>query len=117
MWFKQAASSVWNAAKNVIADPRSPGKRIMDDIYESQEEIIPTNKLTELSNLTYDLESFQEILELCIERIRVFKYDLEEARRNLNMLIVVNYLIKHGASAFVDELRAYIPTFKKYQTL
>jgi hypothetical protein len=33
------------------------------------------------------------------------------------MLIVINYLIKHGASAFVDELRQYIPTFKKYQTL
>jgi len=47
----------------------------------------------------------------------VFKYDLEEARKNLNILIVVNYLIKHGATAFVDELREYIPTFKKYQTL
>ena len=52
-----------------------------------------------------------------IERIRVFKYDLGEAHRNLNMLIVINYLIKHGASAFVDELREYVPTFKKYQTL
>jgi len=47
----------------------------------------------------------------------VFKYDLEEARKNLNILIVINYLIKHGATAFVDELREYIPTFKKYQTL
>ena len=33
------------------------------------------------------------------------------------MLIVINYLLKHGATAFVDELREYIPTFKKYQTL
>lgn len=56
-------------------------------------------------------------MEIVIDRIRVFKYDLEEARKNLNMLIVINYLIKHGASAFVDELRDYIPTFKKYQTL
>lgn len=56
-------------------------------------------------------------MDIVIERIRVFKYDLEEARKNLNILIVVNYLIKHGATAFVDELREYIPTFKKYQTL
>lgn len=78
---------------------------------------MPTNKLNELAALTFDLESFQEIVDLTIERIRVFKYDLEEARKNLNMLIAINYLIKHGATAFVDELRSFIPTFKKYQSL
>ena len=100
-----------------MADQRSPGKKLLDEIHESKEEIIATTKLTELANLTYDLESFQEILDICVERIRVFKYDLDEAHKNLNMLIVINYLIKHGASAFVDELREYIPTFRKYQGL
>ena len=33
------------------------------------------------------------------------------------MLITINYLIKHGATAFVDELREYIPTFKNDQSL
>lgn len=30
MWFKQAASSVWNKAKNMVADQRSPGRKLMD---------------------------------------------------------------------------------------
>jgi hypothetical protein len=117
MWFKQAASSVWNATKNILQDSRTPVHRLLDEVVDSEEEIIPTNKLNELSTLTYDIDSFMEIVDLVIERIRVFKYDLNEARRNLNMLITINYLIKHGATAFVDELREYIPTFKKYQTL
>jgi len=102
MWFKQAASSVWNATKNILVDSRSSAHRLLDEIVDSDDEIIPTNKLNELSTLTYDLESFQEIVELSIARIRVFKYDLDEAHRNLNMLITINYLIKHGATAFVD---------------
>ena len=77
MWFKQAANSMWNATKNILADKRSPGKRLLDEIVQSNEEIIPTNKLNELSALTYDIESFLEIVDICIERIRVFKYDLE----------------------------------------
>jgi hypothetical protein len=59
MWFKQAASSVWNATKNILADQRSPARRIVDDIVHSEEEVIPTNKLNELAALTYNLESFQ----------------------------------------------------------
>lgn len=30
MWFKQAASSVWNATKSMLSDQRSPGKRLLD---------------------------------------------------------------------------------------
>jgi hypothetical protein len=33
------------------------------------------------------------------------------------MLIAINYLIKHGATAFVDELRDFIGVFQKYQSL
>lgn len=105
MWFKQAANSVWNATKNILTDQRTPAKRLLDEIVDSNAEIIPTNKLNELSALTYDLDSFLEIVDICIERIRIFKYDLEEARKTLNMLITINYLLKHGATAFVDELR------------
>jgi hypothetical protein len=56
-------------------------------------------------------------LELVLKRLKTFHYDLDEAKKNLNILIATNYLIKHGASGFVDELRAYINVFKKYQTL
>lgn len=32
-------------------------------------------------------------------------------------MIATNYIIKHGATAFVDELRNYVNVFKKYQSL
>jgi|JI9StandDraft_1071089.scaffolds.fasta_scaffold651732_1 hypothetical protein len=66
MWFKQAAASVWQATKNIVIDQRSPTKKLLDEIFESQEEIISTAKLNELANMTYDLESFQEIVDICI---------------------------------------------------
>lgn len=67
--------------------------------------------------MTYDFNNFEEIFALTIDRIKVFRYELEEARKTLNMLITINYIIKHGATAFVDELRDFIGVFQKYQTL
>ena len=32
-------------------------------------------------------------------------------------MIAINYVLKHGATGFVDELRTYINVFKKYQAL
>jgi hypothetical protein len=37
-----------------------------------------------------------------LKRIKTFQYDIDEARKTLNTLIATNYLIKHGATAFVD---------------
>ena len=55
MWLKQAANSVWNATKNMVTDTRTPAKKLLDEIYDNQEEIMPTSKLNELASLTYDL--------------------------------------------------------------
>lgn len=52
--------------------------------------------------MTYDMEAFDEILELMTKKLRVFHYDNEEANKTLNLLITTNYLIKHGATGFVD---------------
>jgi len=30
MWFKQAAASMWSATKGLIADTRSPAKKLLD---------------------------------------------------------------------------------------
>lgn len=38
-------------------------------------------------------------------------------KKRLNMLILVTYLIKHGASGFIDEFRAEAPLFFKYETI
>jgi hypothetical protein len=45
MWFKNAASNVWNATKNIVSDQRSPARKLIDEVVLSAEEIIPTNKL------------------------------------------------------------------------
>jgi len=63
------------------------------------------------------MDKFEETLELILKRLKTFQYDIDEAKRNLNVLIATNYLIKHGASGFVDELRGVVGVFKKYQQL
>ena len=52
-----------------------------------------------------------------MKRIKIFKYDVDEARKTLNLLIAINYLVKHGASAFNDELKNIVGYFKQYQSL
>jgi hypothetical protein len=37
MWFKNAASNVWNATKNIIADSRSPARKLLDEVVLSSE--------------------------------------------------------------------------------
>ena len=38
-------------------------------------------------------------------------------KKRLNLLILVTYLIKHGASGFIDEFRTIEDTFEKYEHL
>ena len=73
--------------------------------------------MTELANMTYDIAAFDQIQNIFIERLRVFNYSVEKSHQTLNILIATNYIIKHGATGFVDELRSYIDVFEKYQTL
>ena len=45
MWLlKKTAENVWNASKNLV-DSRSPVEKLIDSIANSNEEILPTNKL------------------------------------------------------------------------
>lgn len=67
--------------------------------------------------MTYDMQAFDEILEMLTKKLKIFHYDSDEANKTLNLLIATNYLIKHGATGFVDEFREYIGVFKKYQSL
>lgn len=67
--------------------------------------------------MTYDIAAFDQIQNIFIERLRVFNYSVEKSHQTLNILIATNYIIKHGATGFVDELRSYIDVFEKYQTL
>lgn len=45
MWFlKKTAENVWNASKNLV-DNRTEVEKLIDTIANSNEEILPTNKL------------------------------------------------------------------------
>ena len=61
--------------------------------------------------MTYDAETFDQIINIFVERLRVFQYSIEKSLQTLNILITTNYLIKHGATAFVDEFRSYLDVF------
>lgn len=78
---------------------------------------MPTNKLNELAAMTYEMDNFDIILECLTRKLKVFHYDFEKSQQTYNILVTTNYLIKHGASGFVDEFRLYLGVFKKYQTL
>lgn len=78
---------------------------------------MPTNKLSELSTLTYEVDQFDEIVTTIFEKLKKFQYDAIESQKTLNILVATNYLIKHGATGFVDEFRKYIYMFKKYEGL
>lgn len=51
------------------------------------------------------------------EKLKKFHYDLAESHKTLNILVATNYIIKHGATGFVDEFRKYVYMFKKYESL
>ena len=38
-------------------------------------------------------------------------------KKRLNLLILVNYLLKYGASGFIDEFRAISDIFTRYENL
>lgn len=52
-----------------------------------------------------------------MKKLTVFKYEDSRIKEAINLLTIVYYLIKHGASGFVDDFRAIIKMFQNYQKL
>lgn len=52
-----------------------------------------------------------------MKKLTVFKYEDSRIKEAINLLTIVYYLIKHGASGFVDDFRATIKMFQNYQKL
>ena len=67
--------------------------------------------------MTYEVDLFDQIVASIFEKLKKFHYDVIECQKTLNILVTTNYLIKHGATGFVDEFRKYIYMFKKYEEL
>ena len=51
------------------------------------------------------------------DRLKIFKYSLEGIKKAHNLLVLVSYLIKHGASGFIDDFRNSMIIFQNYQKL
>lgn len=52
--------------------------------------------------MSYESENFDMICETIIEKLRVFRYESKQAKKTLNTLVLLSYLIKNAASGFVD---------------
>jgi hypothetical protein len=68
-------------------------------------------------NYSYDIDSFQKISDWLVKKLSIFKYEESRIKECVNMLTIIYYLIKHGASGFVDDFRAVIKMFQNYQKL
>lgn len=66
---------------------------------------------------SYDMEKFEQISEWIQEHLRIFKYTPEAIKQTVNVLTIVYYLIKHGASGFIDVFRSSMKMFQNYQKL
>lgn len=50
--------------------------------------------------------------------MKEIKYERKSLKKRLNVLVLVTYLIKHGASGFIDEFRAMVEdTFNRYENM
>ena len=51
------------------------------------------------------------------EKLEDIKMERKSLKKRLNLLVLTSYLIKHGASGFIDEFRAMRDSFTKYEIL
>lgn len=55
--------------------------------------------------MSYDLDKFQLIMDIMMLRLDLSNFDKESTKglkQFRNCLIITSYLIKHGASGFID---------------
>jgi hypothetical protein len=118
MWLvKRAANKVYAISQNVLKE-RSEVERQIDDIISNRHEVMPIRKMGELANSSYDIQAFEKIVDLLAEKLTEIKYERKSLKKRLNLLVLVTYLIKYGASGFIDEFRTMIDgTFKRYENM
>lgn len=63
------------------------------------------------------MDKFEQISDWIQDHLRIFKYTPEAIKQTVNILTIVYYLIKHGASGFIDVFRSSLKMFQNYQKL
>ena len=62
--------------------------------------------------MSYDNTNFDLICDMILSKIKVFKYQAKYAKKTLNTLVLLSYLIKNAPSGFVDEFRQEMNIFE-----
>jgi hypothetical protein len=77
---------------------------------------MPIRKMGDLASGSFDIENFEQILAVIADKLKEIKFERKSLKKRLNVLVLVTYLIKHGASGFIDEFRGMAEdTFKRYE--
>ncbi len=63
---------------------------------------MPIRKMGDLASESYKIESFEQIVDVIANKLEEIKFERKSLKKRLNVLVLVAYLIKHGAGGFID---------------
>lgn len=63
---------------------------------------MPVRKMGELAALSFDMECFQQTVDFIAAKLADIKFERKSLKKRLNILVLSTYLLKHGASGFID---------------
>ena len=78
---------------------------------------MPLEKMAQLASASFDSDRFDNTLEFLLEKLNDLKYEKKSLKKRCNLLVLAAYLIKYGASGFIDEFRARLEMFRNYAAL
>lgn len=107
-WVKQAASKVKTLSQQVMRE-KGEAERLIEDIISNRHQVMPVRKMGDLATLSFQMEHFQQTIDFIATKLSDIKFERKSLKKRLNLLVLTAYLIKHGASGFIDEFRALSP--------
>lgn len=63
---------------------------------------MPIRKMSDLAESSYSIDNFEEIVKVVADKLKEIKFERKSLKKRLNVLVLVVYLIKHGAGGFID---------------
>ena len=98
---KQAASKVKSFSQTVLKE-KGEVVRLAENVVSNRYEVMPVRKMGELAALSFDIDSFQQIVDFIADKLSDIKFERKSLKKRLNILVMSTYLLKHGASGFID---------------
>ena len=63
---------------------------------------MPMKLMSEVAMKSYEIDYFEQIIDFVYVKLDDIKMEKKSLKKRLNLLILVTYLIKYGASGFID---------------